>query len=91
MEMKINIKRCFYELWEKKNIIMLTVILSVLVGVYMMLNVEEVGNYTAIASIYSVVYGSYDETVTETDQSGRIFSNRRKFQCGKAGSGHVRQ
>lgn len=65
MEMKVNIKRCFYELWKKRNIIILTVIFSILVGIYMMLNVDEVGNYTATTSIYSVVYGSYDETVTE--------------------------
>lgn len=65
MEMKVNIKRCFYELWKKKKIVALFTAFSVLVGVYMMLNVEEVGNYSATASIYSVVYGSYDETMNE--------------------------
>lgn len=65
MEIKINIKRCFYELWKKKKIIVLIGAFSILVGIFMMLNVEEVGNYSAMASVYSVVYGSYDETMTE--------------------------
>lgn len=65
MEMNVNIKRCFYELWKKREIIVMIVFFSILLGIYMMLNMEEVGNYTATSSIYSVVYGSYDETVTE--------------------------
>lgn len=68
MEMKINIKRCFYELWKKKKVIALIGVLSVLVGLYMMLNVEEIGNYSASASAYySTGYGNYS---SEDDTSG---------------------
>lgn len=60
MQMKINIKRCFYELWKKRHIIGLIVALSVLVGLYTMLNAKEVGNYNALASVYhSTTYGNY--------------------------------
>ena len=62
MEMKVNLKRCCYELWKKKQLIGLIVVFSILVGVFMMLNVNEMGNYCATSSVYSMVYGSYDET-----------------------------
>lgn len=59
MQMKINIKRCFYELWKKRQIIGMIVAISVLVGLYMMLNAKEVGNYNASASVYhSTTYAS---------------------------------
>jgi len=60
MQMKINIKRCFYELWKKRHLIGLVVVLSMLVGLYTMLNAKEVGNYNASASVYhSTTYGNY--------------------------------
>ena len=62
MEMKVNLKRCCYELWKKKQLIGLIVVFSILVGIFMMLNVNEMGNYCATSSVYSMVYGSYDET-----------------------------
>lgn len=61
MEMKVNIKRCCYELWKRKQLIGLIVIFSILVGVFMMLNVKEVGNYSATSSVYSMVYASGSE------------------------------
>lgn len=73
MEMKINIKRCFYELWKKKKVIALIVVLSILIGLYMMLNVEEVGNYSASSSVYySTGYGNYssEDNSTGTSESG---------------------
>lgn len=70
MEMKINIKRCFYELWKKKKVIALIVVLSILVGLYMMLNVEEVGNYSAASSVYySTGYGNYSSEDSSTENS----------------------
>lgn len=70
MEMKINIKRCFYELWKKKKVIALIVVLSILIGLYMMLNVEEVGNYSASSSVYySTGYGNYSSEDSSTDTS----------------------
>ncbi|MBQ5560572.1 MAG: hypothetical protein IIT46_12500 [Lachnospiraceae bacterium] len=61
MQMKLNIKRCFYELWKKRHIIGLIVAMSVLVGLYTMLNAKEVGNYNASASVYhSTTYGNYE-------------------------------
>lgn len=70
MEMKINIRRCFYELWKKKKVIALIVVLSILIGLYMMLNVEEVGNYSASSSVYySTGYGNYSSEDSSTDTS----------------------
>jgi len=70
MEMKINIRRCFYELWKKKKVIALIVVLSILIGLYMMLNVEEVGNYSASASVYySTGYGNYSSEDSSMDTS----------------------
>lgn len=60
MQMKINVKRCMYELWKQRKTIVLIVALSVLIGLYVMLNAKEVGNYNAEASVYhSTSYGSY--------------------------------
>lgn len=73
MEMKINIKRCFYELWKKKKVIALIMVLSILIGLYMMLNVEEVGNYSASSSVYyNTGYGNYssEEDGTNTSEGG---------------------
>lgn len=70
MEMKINIKRCFYELWKKKKLIALIVLLSFLVGIYMMLDVEEVGNYSATASIYSMLNYGTDEGTSSSQKTG---------------------
>lgn len=65
MQMKINIKRCFYELWKKRHVIGLVVALSILVGLYTMLNAKEVGNYNASASVYhSTTYGNYSTEST---------------------------
>ena len=58
MEMKVNIKRCLYELWKERKLICLIVVFSILVGVFMMLNVNEMGNYSATSSIYSMSYTS---------------------------------
>lgn len=71
MEMKINIKRCFYELWKKKKLIALIVLLSFLVGIYMMLDVEEIGNYSATASAYSMLnYGSEEGAASSSQKTG---------------------
>lgn len=78
MEMKVNIKRCFYELWKKKNIIALIVLLSILIGVYMMLNVEEVGNYSATASVYAYTT-SMSTSSNNSDASGQESSGLAEF------------
>lgn len=72
MELKINIKRCFYDLWKKKNLIGMIVLLSILLGLYSMLNIQEVGNYCATASVYhnSIVYGAGINTSSSDSSSG---------------------
>ncbi len=68
--MKINCRRCFYELWRKKRLIALIVLLSLLIGIYMMLNVKEMGNYSATASIYSMFYYGEKEEGTKNREIG---------------------
>lgn len=67
MEMKINLKRCFYELLKKTPVIIIVTVLTAIIGFVFALVTASESTYYGVSSVCSLVYGSYDETISGQD------------------------
>lgn len=59
-----NVVAAFYRLWKKKIIVVIVTIIGVLASIIYTTSLGNAASYYASATIYSAVYGSYQETVS---------------------------
>ena len=57
-----NIKVAFYRLWKMKIVVLLVSLIGLLVAYIFVLAVGERSNYSSSATIFSAVYGSYQDS-----------------------------
>ncbi len=67
MEMKIDLRRCVYELLKRTPIIIVSTLIFAVLGVIVGLSTSSESTYSAKASVCSLVYGSYDDTMSGQD------------------------
>lgn len=65
--MKINVKRCIYELFRKLFIIIISTLIFAIMGIVVALATSSENTYYGVSSVCSLVYGSYSETVNGQD------------------------
>lgn len=59
-----NVVAAFYRLWKMKIIVVLVTVIGILASLIYTTSLGNAASYYATATIYSAVYGSYQETVS---------------------------
>lgn len=74
MEMKIDIRRCVYELLKRTPIIIIATMIFAGLGIAFAIVTSENSLYSANASVCSLVYGSFDESINSQDTLNALSS-----------------